>query len=520
MLSKISLCEGKEAMKNRLKKKLKAKKILGNKGHTFVLPTSKPKPAKKVYEMPPEYQANLQKLAERIELRDLFVKDLAMMLPHERREAQQKLFKFNEAIEKLEQVLANEYDEYQEEQFDIDVSALTNLEEGMSEEHFIRVKHLQPELFDEFERRVTEGMTDAERRVQYAIIARREAEELDAILSGELNAAPYENIFIKHRLPDNWMSELLLDIINGAYETDEFFDINYEALERASNMIFQFRFHVDDAMPVQRRNMEEAFIDLRRQFVAGAKFLLEHVEKCLANGDFLAKETVYVKGIEDDFATLARCREWKYVIIKHTEPEKLAEYTRIVTEDFSPEETAAFLKSVAECDEKDADSLLESLEYERLNEERVARYRRERTETIKGAQLSERQRQNFERTQRNQQERLKKHEDESNVGIEYDLPDRLAPFLKAFHAVTGDRISPARYEDEQSRKDEEMSQLLAGAMRNMEKLYIIIKHQTPEKFAEFEKVLEPLSRIQRQEFYARIAHLEATQLDEILDGKK
>lgn len=504
-------------MKDRLKKKLKAKKIFGNKEQSFDAP--KPKAAKKVYEMPPEYQANLQILAERIEQRDQFVKDISMMLPHERQKAQPLLFKFNEAIENLEKALAKEYEDFQEEKFYWDVAALTHLEEGMSEEQFIRVKHLQPELFEEFERRVTEGMTADERREHNAIIARREAEELDAILSGDVNAEPYENIFIKHRLPDHWMPELLLDIINGAYETDEFFEINYEALERVRNIIFEFTFHVQDALPVQRRNMEEAIPDLRRKKIAGEKFLLEHVEKCLANDKFLAKEKVYVKEIEDDFERLARCREWKYVIIKHTQPEKLDEYTRIVTEDFTDEETAAFLKSVAECDEKDAKSLLRSLEYERLNRERVEAYRAARTRRIEGAQLSERRRQRFEKDQRNRQERLKKNEFESNEAVEYDLPERLAPFLKAFHAITGDEIAPERYEDEQSREDEKMSAMLAEANRAMEKLYIIIKHQTPEKLAEFEKVLEPLSRIQRREFYARIAHLEATRLDEILKGK-
>ena len=49
-------------MKDRLKKKLKAKKILGNNGHSFILPKPKPKPAKKVYEMSPEYKEYLQQL--------------------------------------------------------------------------------------------------------------------------------------------------------------------------------------------------------------------------------------------------------------------------------------------------------------------------------------------------------------------------------------------------------------------------------------------------------------------------
>lgn len=53
-----------------------------------------------------------------------------------------------------------------------------------------------------------------------------------------------------------------------------------------------------------------------------------------------------------------------------------------------------------------------------------------------------------------------------------------------------------------------------------EKRYIIIKHTTPHLFEEFRQIsVDCLTPEEFQDFEERIAHLEATQLEDILAGK-
>lgn len=472
---------------------------------------------KEEYEMPEWYQERLKQFVELLESRDEYKKTLPTLPPEVYAEALPSFLSLDDAVETLEQQLADEYENYQEQQRrDQELYELTWLQDSMSEELFIWVKHKKPYIFEEFVKYATEGMTDAELEEHYAVIAERETKELDTILSSKTPPAPeYKNLYIKHRLPDEWIAELLLQITKIGFLTDEFFEINFDALERLRETRHDFCFHVSNALPVRRRNMEEAILDIKKLLGSGRRFLLDYTEEAIKSGKFKPLKSGYTEHLDNYLKYLEGCPFWKYVIIKHTQPEKLDEFTRILTEDLTHEETEAFFKRAAECDEKDSRALLESLEYERITAERVnARRAAPDYRKIEGAQLSDRVKMSLaEQKERRYQSR--KAATPEKIGR--DLTAIFNRYLKALYAVTGNEYAPERYEDEESRKDEEMSKMLDEMEETSNILYILIKHQTPHLFDEFHRIktLDMLPE-ELEEFQNKIAHLEATRLDEIL----
>jgi len=475
---------------------------------------------KEEYEMPQWYQDRLKQFVDLLESRDEYKKSLPNLPPDAYTEALPSFLELDHAVEMLEQRLADEYENYQEQQRrDQELYELTWLQDSMSEELFIWVKHKKPYIFEEFLEYATEGMTAEEIEEHNAIVAGRETNELDAILSSQTPPTPeYENLYIKHRLPDEWIAELLLQIADVAFRTDEFFEINFDALERLRETRHEFCFHVSRALPVRRRNMEEAILDTKKPLESGRRFLLDYTEEAIKSGKFKPLESGYTEYLDSYLEYLEKCLYWKHVIIKHTQPEKLEEYTRIVTEDLTLEETEAFFKRAAECAEKDSDNLLESLEYERIPTERVeARRAAPDYRKITGPQLPDRVKMSTANHKERQEKRRKETPPEK---IEHDITGIFNHYLKALYAATGDEYRPERYEDEQSRQDEEMSKILDRMAETSKRLYIIIKHQTPHLFDEFHRAATlDMSPEESEEFQNKIAQLEATQLDEILGNE-
>jgi len=174
-------------MKDRLKKKLKAKKLREVNKPKNIFPFVPPKPSQpKEYEMPEKYQKNLRILTEMIEERDQKAEIIKTLPPAKRAEALPALAEFSASIDKVEQTLANEYKEFQEEMRRKDeVTGI--LDKGMEqvEKLFIIMKHQMPHLFDEFKKIVVEGMTPEGEQEFYDKIAVLEATQLKEILAGK-----------------------------------------------------------------------------------------------------------------------------------------------------------------------------------------------------------------------------------------------------------------------------------------------------------------------------------------------
>jgi hypothetical protein len=462
---------------------------------------------KEEYEMPAWYQDRLKQFVELLEARDSYKKSLSSLPPDDYAIALPAFQELDRAVESLEQKLADEYENFQEEQRrDQELYELTWLQEGISEELFIWVKHKKPYIFDKFVEYATDGMTAEELAEHSVIVAKREAEELTDILASRTPPeSAYENLFLKHLLPDEWMPEQLLHIIYQAYETDDFFKKNLETLERGIDTKRGFIFHLNDALPVRRRNMEDESVALKKRLSEGSRFLLDYAENCRKSGKFVLLENPDGEKLDELFDWLEGNRVRKYVILKHTKPETLDEYLRIVTEDFTPEETADFLRYAAETDEKDWPTLEESLEFEQLSIEIVEARRAAGEKKINGPELGK-----ISKRQMKSNKYLKPLTPKTGGKPDYDIAQRYDRNLRAFYAVTGGDYISERFEDEKSRADEDLEMTLEETLGHIEEMYFMIKTEKPELFAEFEKTISAsMAPEVLEEFYARIAEHEA-----------
>ncbi len=69
--------------------------------------------------------------------------------------------------------------------------------------------------------------------------------------------------------------------------------------------------------------------------------------------------------------------------------------------------------------------------------------------------------------------------------------------------------------------EEELAKIDARQFVRIQKMYIYLKHRAPqEKLDEFIEIVNILPPDERERFYDEAAILEATELDEILNGKK
>lgn len=75
-----------------------------------------------------------------------------------------------------------------------------------------------------------------------------------------------------------------------------------------------------------------------------------------------------------------------------------------------------------------------------------------------------------------------------------------------------------RYQAEMA-KEEKISESVNRAWDATKRLYIIIKHQNPDKLESFTKCLDPLDDEEREKFFDEVAILESTNLQGILNGK-
>jgi hypothetical protein len=318
---------------------------------------------KEEYEMPAGYQAQLKQLVEMIEARDEYAKSFSALPPDVRRAAQPHYDELCRSIEDLEQKMADEYERFQEEQRrEQELYELTYLQETISEELFIRVKHRKPYLFKKFEEYATRGMTVEEREEQYEIIARREVEELEDILSGKISAPEYHNPFINLILPKDQIRDLLLDINLVAFETDDYYKENLELMKNAEQARRKLALRASDALPVRRRNLEKTVRDLRSNIRAGKQHLLDYFKENKENGKFIEIEKPDQEKLDELFKEVDAAHERLFIVIKHTQPERFEEFEKIAVSDYdTPEQIAAFYERIAEREQKQLKALLKSI---------------------------------------------------------------------------------------------------------------------------------------------------------------
>lgn len=102
-----------------------------------------------------------------------------------------------------------------------------------------------------------------------------------------------------------------------------------------------------------------------------------------------------------------------------------------------------------------------------------------------------------------------------------DFDNKIAQAKKGLRKFYESCQQVEKEEEKETLRSKLIDRALNIAERAGEKLYIIIKHQKPHLFEEFHKIsTQDMTPEELQEFNERIAHLEATKLDDILEGKE
>lgn len=101
-----------------------------------------------------------------------------------------------------------------------------------------------------------------------------------------------------------------------------------------------------------------------------------------------------------------------------------------------------------------------------------------------------------------------------------DFDNKIAQAKKALKKYYESCQQVERVEEKETLRSKLIDRALNIAERATEKLYIIIKHQKPHLFEEFHQITtQDLTPEELHEFNERINKLEATKLNDILEGK-
>lgn len=134
-------------------------------------------------EMPDEYKQHLAHLTQFLEDRERLATQIKDLPVDRVAEANAQLRKFDEAIDGLEKLLANEYERHQAENAS-EAELSQRLEQGMeyTKVLYIIVKHQHPEKLEKFADQCLASLTPEEREQFLDDVAVIESTQLDAIL--------------------------------------------------------------------------------------------------------------------------------------------------------------------------------------------------------------------------------------------------------------------------------------------------------------------------------------------------
>lgn len=348
-------------MKDRLKKKLKAKKILGNKERNSSVYKPKQVP-RKVYEMPPEYNEHLRLLTELLEEQERYEKLLPTLPPEVRAEAMPHIAALKESVGELEQKMADEYEDFQERQHELEKGerkkrlAGARLQEYL-ERMFIVLKHkAEPAIFEKFEKSVMSKMSFEDREAFYDDIALRESYDLENIL-----ANPNSLIKKPMKHPMIQQQEAMFEINRLAYETDDFFKEMYQMFETGTADRNQAEKNLWIYPPDQREKQRLKIEDLDRQREEARFKMMEYLEICYAEDGKVEIENPDQEKLDAAFEQGEIASERVYIMIKHTTPHLLEKYEQTVLSDYTPEEFEDLYARIAKREAKELDKILESV---------------------------------------------------------------------------------------------------------------------------------------------------------------
>lgn len=322
-------------------------------------------PRKIEVELSSEYQEGMTVLLKFIEHRDFLAKELLNFSLEDITQARITLRTLTKKIEKLETLLENEYEELiKDQRRDQELYEATYLQDQISREHFIMVKHLKPHIFEEFKKWVFNFMTDEEIKEELKIIKDRERTELEAILAADICEPEFVNPHYRRQSSYDLYNRYTLYLANEAYETDDHFKEVYETIKIGEERKQEYIRQISKVLPTTRYRLDRDIRALEPKVRKLCRYLCDYSREKVRIGKFQRRKDANEKKIEEFTDYLRLWRIEIFVYTKHKRPDLFENLEQLILKEMSEEEIKEFYQKAAECEKKQLKIVVKAVENE------------------------------------------------------------------------------------------------------------------------------------------------------------
>lgn len=316
-------------------------------------------------ELSEDYESGMETLLKFIEHRDFLVKELSNFSLEEITEVRQTLNTLNKKIEKLETILEREYDELVKDQrHKQELHEATWLQDQISREHFIMVKHLKPHIFEEFKKFVFNPMRDEEIIEELKIIKQLEKTKLKAILAADICEPKFVNPHIRRQSPFDLYNRYTLYLTDETYETDDYFKQAYETIKNGEKAKRRFAMDMSRVLPAARLRLDKDARSLEVKLRKLCRHLCDYSREKVRIGKFQTRSDADEKKIREHTDFIEHCRIDIFVYTKHKKPHLLEDLKRLAFKDKTEKEIEEFYEKVNEYKEKELKIIIRAVENE------------------------------------------------------------------------------------------------------------------------------------------------------------
>ncbi|HQU82234.1 MAG TPA: hypothetical protein PKY59_03875 [Pyrinomonadaceae bacterium] len=353
-------------MGSRLQEKIDAiKKTLRDENDFHPLLCFDEHPPQFEVELSDDYKSGMETLLQFIKHRDFLAKELANFSFEDITEARQTLKTLNKKIEKLETILGKEYDELVKDQrHKQELHEATWLQDQISREHFIMVKHLKPHIFEEFKKFVFNSMSDEEIIEELKIIKRLEKTKLEAILAADICEPEFVNPHIRRQSPYDLYNRYTLYLTDEAYETDDYFKQAYETIKNGEEAKRRFAMEISRVLPTARLRFDKEARSLEAKLRKLCRHLCDYSREKVRIGKFQERSDADEKKIADHIRYLELWRIDIFVYTKHKKPHLLEDLKKLAFRNKTEKEIEEFYEKAKECEEKGLEIIIRAVENE------------------------------------------------------------------------------------------------------------------------------------------------------------
>lgn len=316
-------------------------------------------------ELSADYKSGMETLLRFIEHRDFLAKELPNFSFEDITQARTTLSILTRKIDKLETLLGQEYEELVKDQRrEQELYEATWLQDQISREHFIMVKHLKPHIFEEFKKWVFNSMTDEEIKEELKVIKHREQTELEAILAAEIREPEFVNPHYRRQSPYDLYNKYTLHFANEAYETDDHFKEIYETIKKGDEIKQRYMGQMSKVLPIARHRLDKDIRSLEPKLRKLCRYLCDYSREKVRIGSFQRRNDADEKKVAEHISFLQHCRIDIFAYTKRKKPYLFEDLQELALKDMTAEETEEFYQKVIECEEKQLNIIIRAVENE------------------------------------------------------------------------------------------------------------------------------------------------------------